>query len=292
MSLASAREWLLSQNNFATNSTKKNAKTIAITSGKGGVGKTSASIKISKLLAEKGYKVLLIDCDYNLSNTHLKLGLPVASHFYSLISAEKTFEECIHKNGNFHLLSGCNGNLELFENGLELERLVMDIISEHQSEYDYILLDSPAGIGKDNLALNAYCDERIVVVTPDKSSITDSYSLMKILSAKYGINENSLLVNKVSSEVQYKRMVKILSETVVNYLNGRLNVLGAVQKVDEAVDQFDGLLLRGEKSALEKQFLKISNKISEESVIEKMSHMDTRHLAGTKINSAIGQGVL
>ncbi len=291
MSALSASAWLLSQNHSSDKS-RANAKTIAITSGKGGVGKTSVSIKLSKLLAKQGKKVLLIDCDYNLSNTHLKLGLPVASNFYALISAEKSFDECIHKDGNFHLLSGCNGNVELFERGLELDRLIMDIICEHQHQYDYILLDSPAGIGKDNLTLNAYCDERFVVVTPDKSSITDSYSLMKILSAKYGVNENHLLINKISSDIQYHRMVKIMSETVEKYLSGRLHVLGSIQKLDNAVDLFDGILLGDENSALHENFLKVVGKMTDQTGVKKdraPSHLWAR---GHEVQPMTSQGVL
>ncbi|MCK5884627.1 MAG: AAA family ATPase [Bacteriovoracaceae bacterium] len=291
MSASSASAWLLSQNQTSPRQ-RENAKTIAVTSGKGGVGKTSVSIKLSKLLAKSGKRVLLIDCDYNLSNTHLKLNLPVASNFYALISAEKPFDECIHKDGNFHLLSGCNGNIELFERGLELDRLIIDIISEHQHQYDYILLDSPAGIGKDNLTLNAYCDERFVVITPDKSSITDSYSLMKILSTKYGINENHLLINKVSSDVQYHRMIKIMGETVEKYLNGRLHVLGSIRKVDKAVDLFDGILLEDENSALHENFVKIINKMTEETGVKQDSISPFTWGRGQEVQPMTCQGVL
>ncbi len=292
MSSQEASNWLISQNQFLRKSRTYAAKTIAVTSGKGGVGKTSVSIKLAKLLADFGKKTLLIDCDYNLSNTHLKLGLPVASQFYSLISAEKSFEECIHIDGNFHLLSGCNGNVELFERGLELDRLVMDIISEHQYDYDYILLDSPAGIGKDNLTLNAYCDMRFVVVTPDKSSITDSYSLMKILSAKYGVNDNHLLVNKVSSAGQYQRMVKIMSETVEKYLNGRLQVLGSIRKLDQAVDLFDGLLLENAGSPLHEDFLKVMLKFTDQTGVAKDVIQNRSWVRGHEVQPNHSQGAL
>lgn len=292
MSSQNASNWLISHNQFLKASRTKPAQTIAVTSGKGGVGKTSVSIKLAKILADQGHRTLLIDCDYNLSNTHLKLGLPVASQFYSLISAEKSFEECIHQDGNFHLLSGCNGNVELFERGLELDRLVMDIISEHQYDYDYILLDSPAGIGKDNLTLNAYCDMRFVVVTPDKSSITDSYSLMKILSAKYGVNENHLLVNKVSSAGQFQRMVKIMSETVEKYLNGRLQVLGPIRKLDQAVDLFDGLLLENAGSQLHEDFLKVMYKFTDQTGVAKDAIQKRSWIRGQDVQPIHSQGAL
>ena len=84
----------------ATTSKKSPGQILAITNQKGGVGKTSVSLKMSKTLSELGYKVLLIDCDSNLGNTAIRLGLPINNSFYSLLSASKTFDECIHKNGN------------------------------------------------------------------------------------------------------------------------------------------------------------------------------------------------
>ena len=92
---------------------KKNYK-ISITGGKGGVGKTSVSLKFARELALSGYRVLLIDCDYNLSNTAIKLGLPLNNKFWELLSSEKTFSDCLYKDGNLHLLSACNGSVELF----------------------------------------------------------------------------------------------------------------------------------------------------------------------------------
>jgi len=273
MSTKSAAQWLVGHNRFeqekTSGSEKKNfgrAKTISITSGKGGVGKTSVTLKIAKLLSKKGFKTLVIDCDYNLSNTAIKLGLPLSDNFYSLITAKKSFSECLVKHDGFYLLSGCNGSLELFNESDGMERFIIDILVAHENEFDYILLDSPAGIGKENLTINAYSDHRFVVVTPDRSSLTDSYSLMKILSNKYGVGENHLIVNKISSNKQYHRIIKTLGETVDKFLCSRLKVLGGLEKKDVSVDQFDKLLLNEENCALHRNFVKVVEMFSEESV--------------------------
>ena len=128
MSESSARKWLLSQK--AT--LPKVAKKIGFLSGKGGVGKTSIAVKTSCLLSKWGYRVLLLDCDYNLSNGVVKLGLPVNENFYSLLTSEKSFQDCLHKEGSLHILSGCNGNLKIFENKLKFEKIIMDIIASHE----------------------------------------------------------------------------------------------------------------------------------------------------------------
>lgn len=257
-------DWLVSHNKYQTKKTNHKARIISITAGKGGVGKTSVAVKMAKILASDGYKVLLLDCDYNLSNTSVKLGLPMTNGFYELISAQKEFNDCLYKDGNFHLLAGCNGSIDLFNKSLEIDRIIIDILVNHEKEYDFIILDCPAGITKETLTLNAYSDFRFVVVTPDKSSITDSYSLIKILNKEFGVTENHLLINKVSSDTQYQRMVKTLSETVETFLKCRLHILGGIKREELPVDQFDSALLSEANSALHKNFIKLTKKFVED----------------------------
>ncbi len=262
------RNWLISnnkyQNKILNRKNFKGSKIISIASGKGGVGKTSISLKISKMLADSGYKVILIDCDHNLSNSSIKLNIPVTNNFYSLVSSSKSFEECLYKDGNFNLLSGCNGNLDLLNSKIALDKFIIDIISVHKDEYDFVLLDCPAGLSEEVIALNAYSDYRIIIVTPDKSSITDAYSIMKILNKKYSINENHLIINKNSSNTQYCKIIKSLSETVESFLNSRLCVLGGIKFDNRSVDLFDKELLKNADSFLHKDFCEILKKITDE----------------------------
>jgi flagellar biosynthesis protein FlhG len=257
-------DWLVSQNKYQAKKTNFKAKTISVTAGKGGVGKTSVAVKMAKILSLSGYKVLLLDCDTNLSNTVVKLGLPINNYFYDLISARRDFRDCLHVDGNLHLLAGCNGNIDLFNKNLEIDRIIIDILVNHESDYDYIILDCPAGITKETLTLNAYSDYRFVIVTPDKSSVTDSYSLIKILNSEFGINDNHLLLNRISSGPQYQRMVKTLSETVETFLKCRLHILGGIKNEEAPVDQFDTLLLHQENSSLHRNFVKIVKKFTDE----------------------------
>jgi flagellar biosynthesis protein FlhG len=257
-------DWLASQNKYQSKKTFGKAKTISVTAGKGGVGKTSVAVKMAKILSTSGYKVLLLDCDTNLSNTVVKLGLPITNYFYELISAQREFDDCLHKDGRLHLLAGCNGSIDMFNKSLEIDRVIIDILVNHEKDYDYIILDCPAGITKETLTLNAYSDYRFVVVTPDKSSVTDSYSLIKILNKEFGVNDNHLLINKMSSEAQYQRMIKTLSETVETFLKSRLHILGGIRKENLPDDQFDTVLLHQENNSLHKNFVNIINKFTDE----------------------------
>ena len=230
---------------------------ISITGGKGGVGKTSIALKTAQQLARAGYRTLLIDCDSNLSNTAIKLGLPLDNKFEKLLSSEMTFEECVIQQGNFHLLPACNGSAELFESKLHFDEIITDIITAHEHEYDYILLDCPAGVSREALTLNAFCDHRIVVVTPDKSSITDSYSLIKLLSNRFQVKENHLLVNMFQNDKQYQKVVTTLTETIQNFIGAETHVLGGIQKLDLAAEAFDTFFLSETKNEFQKNFIKL-----------------------------------
>jgi flagellar biosynthesis protein FlhG len=243
--------------------TASTCKKISVTGGKGGVGKTSISLRLATDLSQEGHRVLLIDCDANLSNTAIKLGLPLDNSFWKLLSGEKSFKDCVIKPGTFDLLPACNGSLDLFEAQIPLDEVMMDIISSHEHEYDYIILDSPAGMSKETLNLNAYCDHRVIVVTPDKSSITDSYSLIKVLGQKYGIKENHLLVNMIQQEKQFHRVVLSLSETIENFLGCRTVILGGLKKIDIAQESFDTFFLSAASVEWNKNFIKMAQTFTE-----------------------------
>ena len=259
-------EWLLSFSSDLSSPFRKMQRTlddfspcrkISVTGGKGGVGKTSIALKTAKEFARAGYRTLLIDCDFNLSNTAIKLGLPLDDKFEKLLSSELTFDECLVQQGNLHLLPACNGSMDLFESKLNFDEVIMDIIASHEHEYDFILLDCPAGVSREALTLNAFCDHRFVIVTPDKSSITDSYSLIKLLSNKFNVLENHLLVNMYENEAQYKRVVTTLSETVENFLGVRSHILGGIRKAEVSAETFDTFFLSETKNESHKNFVKL-----------------------------------
>lgn len=265
-------EWLLSFSSEKSN--KSSARSLAtdgfkpcckisITGGKGGVGKTSIALKTAQELAKSGYRTLLIDCDSNLSNTAIKLGLPLDNKFEKLLSAEASFEEVIIQQGNFHLLPACNGSDEVFESKINFDEIIIDIIASHEHEYDYILLDCPAGLSREALTLNAYCDHRWVVVTPDKSSITDSYSLIKLLNSRFGVKENHLLVNMYQNDKQLAKVTNTLTETIENFLGVRTVALGGVQKLDVSAEGFDTFFLSESKTEWQKNFVKLLYRFTE-----------------------------
>jgi flagellar biosynthesis protein FlhG len=245
---------------------QSNQKTtvVSVTAGKGGVGKTSISVKMAKELAHFGFKVLLLDCDTNLSNTAIKLGLPLDNIFYELVSGTKEFTDCIYKEGNFHLLAACNGSIDLFDRSFGVDELMIDVLHSHGHEYDFVIFDCPAGLSKETMTINAYSDFRIVVVTPDRSSITDSYSLIKILSQKYSVKDFHLVINMYQSQKQFERIVRTLSETTENFLGARTSVLGGLKRLDLDPSRFDTFFLENKENEIHKSFIKVVNRLTEQ----------------------------
>ena len=132
----------------------KTAHTISITSGKGGVGKTFFSVSFATLLASKGYKVLLIDCDFNLSNCFLALNITPEKDLLDFHRGEN-LEKCLYKYKNLSLLSGRNGDNDIFSEKINLVDTILKSIVSLESEFDFIVLDSPAGIEEQALSINA-----------------------------------------------------------------------------------------------------------------------------------------
>ena len=125
----------------------------------------------------------------------------------------------------------------------------------------------PRGLSRDMVTLGAYCDCRNIVVTPDKSSLTDSYGLIKILYKKYGINGNHLLVNKVSSFQQYEKITKTMCETVEKFLCGYLHILGGIRYETINIDGFDKILLKDADSKIHSDISNITGKFTEKKII-------------------------
>ena len=281
MSAIDASEWLISQTstkNLNGSSisklkrpqqlllTRKTPITMSFLSGKGGVGKTTMAIKFAQILAQTGKRVLLLDFDYNLSNTRVKLKIKAGADdkFLKYMRGELQLNQIIYKTKSFDLISGCHASPEILDSQEAIELRIFDLLHEAERYYDAILIDCPAGIAREVLSVSAYCDSRIVVVNPEVASMTDAYGVIKILNQEHGVKQNHVLVNRVQNNKQYIKVVKGLGETAEKFLGARLHFLGKVEHFACDLDYFDEKFILEENNDQHIKLSHIVNKFVEE----------------------------
>lgn len=231
---------------------KQFPRVIAVTSGKGGVGKTNIVGNLAVAMSKKGLQVVIIDADVGLANIDIVFNLRPEYTLRHVISGEKTLEEImITTRHGIRIIPGGSGfaNLTRLDEGQKLT-----LLGEFESladQADIILVDTGAGISSNVLYFNAASDECIVIATTEPTSITDAYAMMKVMSKEYKTRYFKLIVNMTESEKDAKRVFgslgnaldKFLKDVVLTYL-GHIpfdrRLQKAVQKrslvLDEAPD--------------------------------------------------------
>lgn len=208
---------------------KKTARIISVTSGKGGVGKTSLSVNLAAHLSKQGTKILLIDADLGLSNVEIMLGVTPSYTLKDVIKHGKDIEDVII-NGPYNLdfISGGNGFLELAElSEVEREEILIKI---HKLEelYDIIIIDTGAGISKNVTAFLTISDEIIVITTSEPTALTDAYSIMKVISEEKLKQKIGLIINRVKTKSEFQQASNILISTAKKFLGEEIKSLGYV----------------------------------------------------------------
>ncbi|NOX34987.1 MAG: MinD/ParA family protein [Deltaproteobacteria bacterium] len=198
---------------------KKLPRVIAVTSGKGGVGKTNIVGNMAVSLARMGKRVVIIDADVGLANIDIIFNLRPEYNIRHVISSEKSLNqvmvESIH---GIKILSGGSGFADLTQLN-EGEKL--NLLSEFETlsdKADIILVDTGAGISSNVLYFNSACDECIVIATREPTSITDAYAMMKVMSREYGTKHFKLIVNMVDSALEAKKVYGSLSSALDKFL--------------------------------------------------------------------------
>ncbi len=206
-------------------------KYIALTSGKGGVGKTLFSINISDLLAKQGKRVLIIDGDFGLSNIHLMLGIAPDKNLVNVIKGEMTLEEIVIKiKENVAFISSGSGVRELANMP---EKQILNLISRikeiAESDYDIVVFDTPPGIHEDTIAIVSAVDLPIVITTPEPTAVADAYALIKIANKQNGVKDFYLLVNKVSSREEGRKVYESLNILCHKFTEAKLHFMGSIR---------------------------------------------------------------
>ena len=211
------------------------AKIIAVTSGKGGVGKTFVSANLAAALARAGRRVLVLDADLGLANLDVVLNLYPKVTLHDVFTGKSSLREAIlPAPGGFSVLLAGSGMVEYSRMTSEVREQLQQVIGEVTPMFDHVLLDTGAGISDVVLYTVSLAGEVLVVVTPEPTSLTDAYATIKVLAAGQGRRQVSLLVNQTRRPGEGRTVRQQLQQVVDRYVNPgldspvRLELLGEV----------------------------------------------------------------
>ena len=204
-------------------------RVIAVTSGKGGVGKTNVSVNLSAALAAAGERVLLMDADLGLANVDVLLGLSPEFDLQHVINGEKTLDEVVIPGpAGFQLIPASSGVEHMAELTTLQQASLITAFSELKTPIDTLIVDTAAGISGSVVSFAKACQEVIVVVCDEPTSLTDAYALIKVMSTRHGVSRFQMLANMVKDENQGLLLYDKLLNTCDRFLNVGLGYLGAM----------------------------------------------------------------
>lgn len=205
---------------------------IAVTSGKGGVGKTNLSVNFALAMAARGKSVLLFDADMGLANVDVMLGLIPKFTLANVLTGQKSLSEIVIEGpGGIHLVaSGSGGVQELADLNETQREKFMTALLELQHRSDVILIDTGAGLHRNVLTFALAAEEVVVVTTPEPTALMDAYGMIKVLAREKKEPQINVVVNMASNQVEAEAAGRKLVVLSKRFLNLEVNYLGYVPR--------------------------------------------------------------
>lgn len=207
----------------------KLGRSIAVVSGKGGVGKSNFSMNFTTMLSSLGKKVVLIDMDIGMGNIHILLGKTVQTNLKDYLVGDASIDEVLFEGpNNLQYISGGSGLSGVMEWNEGMFKRLIEAFEFLQKNYDYIVFDMGAGATNQTLDLLVSVDDIIVISTAEPTSITDAYSMMKFIYYKDPDKNFFLLCNRAFSEEEGIDTVSRLKLAMSKFLSKEVVLLGSL----------------------------------------------------------------
>src|SRR6056297_3224585 len=214
----------------------KQSRIIAVASGKGGVGKSTLTVNLALALRDLKKDVFLIDSDIGMANIDVLLGLNSKYDLNHVLEGICTLKQAVETGPyGLNVLSGISGLDDVLNVSNDNIKHLLTGVSEIEKEYDVILLDTGAGASQSVINFTTAADEILLVLTPEPTSIMDSYSLIKLLSSSNYQGKLHLVVNRVNSNQEADKIIDRFINTARKYLNLDIDLLGIIP--DETIIQ-------------------------------------------------------
>lgn len=249
-----------------------NARVIAVTSGKGGVGKSSVSINLAVQFTQMGKKVIILDADFGLANIEVMFGVIPQYNLSDLMVSGREISEIITEGPEgIKFISGGSGIAKLVNLDKEQVKRLVNKMSELENMADVIIIDTGAGISSTVMEFLVASPETIIVTTPEPTSITDSYALLKALSMNDNFRREDvsikMIANRVSTESEGRNLYEKLNMVVSKFLDIDMTYLGIIpmdNNIVKAVMKQKPVSIIYPASASSKHFEEIAEKIMNE----------------------------
>lgn len=221
---------------------------IGITSGKGGVGKTSVAINLAIALARRGHRVGLVDADFALGNIDVMLGLTSQGHLGHVLAGERAIEDAVLTGpAGIKVVPAGTGHRELTALGPEQWMRLAAGLERFREDLDFLLVDTPAGGSDHVLDLLAACQRVLVVTSPDPMSIVDGYAVTKLVAVEAPAADLGLVVNFARTPEEAALVFRQIETSVRRFLGRRLSFYGSIPR-DPAL----GESVRGQQALVDR----------------------------------------
>ncbi|MCJ1909750.1 MinD/ParA family protein [Planococcus ruber] len=208
---------------------KRPTRVIAVTSGKGGVGKSNFALNFALSLVQQNKKVLIFDVDLGFANIDVLLGRSPQESIATMIEKDLSIWDIIEEGPNgLQFISGGTGFDEMFRLDEAKMTKFFDELSQIQGHVDYIILDTGAGLSYENLRFILAADDVILVTTPEPTSITDAYSVVKMVHAKDENVHIKLVINQCTSDKEGTQTAENFKKVTEQFLNKQIGTLGYI----------------------------------------------------------------
>lgn len=211
---------------------------ITITSGKGGVGKTNIAANLAWQLRQNRRRVLLLDADLGLANIDIIFGLSPQYNMSHVLAGEKTLSEILVKGPAGVMVLPASSGVQLESITEEQKIVLLQQMEDLEQNFDFMLIDTGAGISSDVIYFALAAQTTVLVLTPEPTSLADSYAVIKVLSTTYRQHAFKIIVNEVSGEYEGLEVFNRLTTVADRFLNVSIDYLGYVPrdlKLREAV---------------------------------------------------------
>lgn len=206
-------------------------KVIAVTSGKGGVGKTNVSVNLAVQLAHKGRRVLLMDADLGLANVDILLGLRPERNLSHVIAGECSLRDIMMTGpARLSIIPAASGIKRMAEMGPAEHAAIVQGFSSLTDDFDVMIIDTAAGISDSVVTFSQASQEVLVVVTDEPTSLADAYGLIKVLNRDAKINHFRVLCNMVDSDRQARNIFKRMHDVAERFLSVQLSYAGYIPR--------------------------------------------------------------